>query len=180
MTDEKLITAFMRGKEGAFEDLMAKYQRPLFYMVRGMVFDVEEARDITQKAFIKAFRRLKSLKNRSQFRGWLYRIAANQALDYLKIRKENLEYEGWMVPDCRTGPEPNLIRKDLKKQIMEAINCLPPRQHQVLNLRLISDLSFREISEILEIKQETARSNFHFAMKGLRELLRKREIIHEM
>ena len=174
MTDEELVTAFLRGKESAFEGLMAKYQRSLFYMVRGIVFDVEEARDITQKAFIKAFSSLKLLKNRSQFRGWLYKIAANQARDYLKTRKENLEYESWMDPDCRIGPEPDLIRKDLKKQIREAIRCLPPRQHQVLNLRIISDLSFREISELPEIKQETARSNFHFAMKGLRELLKKR------
>ena len=178
--DGDLVTAFLGGKEEAFEELMSRHQQQVFYVVKSLVFDVDEARDITQKAFIAAFKNLKRLRNRQMFRHWLYRIAVNHARDHLKSRKEKLEYQGWMEPDCTNVPEKRIIERDLVKQVKDMLKGLPMRQQEVVSLRIFHGLSFKEIAEILEIKEATARTNFHFGIKLLRKGLVERGISHEV
>lgn len=178
--DKDLVTAFLDGNAEAFEELMGRYQREVFYLVKSLVFDTEEAGDITQRSFIAAFRNLKKLKEREKFRQWLIKIAINLARDHLKTRKSELEFEGWMEPDCRNIPEKRVIEKDLNKNVKEALSLLPVRQQEVVNLRIFQGFSFHEIARILEIKKTTARTNFHFGIKTLRKHLIRRGINHEV
>jgi RNA polymerase sigma-70 factor (ECF subfamily) len=180
MTDEELVTSFLQGERDAFEVLLSRYQRPLYYMVKAMVMDSEEAKDITQEAFVRAFNHLSGLKKKDRFRAWLFQIGANLARDFFRKRREGMPME---VLDCSESddkPEEKIVRNDLSKKVKDAIGSLPPRQQEVLTLRILNDMSFKEISETLSIQQETVRTNFHFAIKGLRDILSKKGICHGM
>lgn len=87
MRDEELVSEFIDGKEKAFEELMDRYQKPMFYFIKAMVLDTEEARDITQKVFIRALNNLSGLGKGEQFRSWLYSIALNLARGFMKGRR---------------------------------------------------------------------------------------------
>ncbi len=152
---------------------MSRYQRQVFYLVKSLVFDSEEAGDITQKTFIAAFKNLNKLRNRGMFKQWLLRIAANKARDHLKTKKESIEFEGWMEPDCKNIPEKRIIEKDMVRWIKRALNGLPARQKEVVSFRIFHGFSFNEIAGILDIKEATARTNFHFGIKALRKDLLK-------
>jgi len=177
MEDQDLVKAFIKGEDEAFEGLMAKYQRPLFYLVKAMVRDTEEAKDITQDAFIKAFNNLRKLKKRDQFKSWLFKIAVNRVRDHLRTKKENEEFDTSMESDL-PSQEARYIQKDLKEKIKEEMYCLPSRQKEVFILRIFQDLDFNEIAQLLEIESKTARAHFHFALKKLRDQLRKKGVVN--
>ena len=155
---------------------MLRYEKPLFYMIRAMVFDLEEARDITQNAFVKAFNSIKRLKDKKKFKSWLFTIGANLARDHLKAKKNNMPLEEWMEPINVNTPEKKMMCRDLTEKLKKIMESLPDRQRQVLSLRLLHELSFNEIAETLTIKPETARTNFHFGLKKLKEMLFARGI----
>jgi RNA polymerase sigma-70 factor (ECF subfamily) len=180
MRDEDLVTAFLKGRETAFEDLRARYERRVFYTVKGMVRDSEEAKEITQETFIRIFKNLRKLRKKEHFRIWLFRIALNLARDHLRGKKQQIELENWMEVDGRASPETDCIHGDLRGKVKEAVHHLPPRQREVVILRIFRELDFSEIARIMETKPETARAHFHFAIKKLRETLRMKGITHEL
>jgi len=174
-SDQDLITSYLNGDDSAFDILMDRYQQPVYYMIRSMIFDNEEAKDITQKTFIKAFNNLKRLRDKKSFKSWLFRIAVNLTKDHLRQKKEHQPFEHWMVQENnpKAIPERTVLLSEIKHYIKLALDSLPPRQHQVVSLRLLSGHSFREIANLLEIKEESARSNFHFGVRALRGFLLK-------
>ncbi len=175
MRDEDLIKAFLHGDSGSFELLVSRYQRPVYYTVRAMVFDREEARDITQQAFIKVFNNLGRLKKRENFRGWLFKIAANLARDFLRRRRNEVDIEAHNIQSPEQDPEFSVVAGDLRDSLREAISVLPARQQQVVTLRALRGFGFDEISSLLGISPQTARANYHFALKKLRQIMRRQE-----
>ncbi len=172
--DSDLIKAWLEGDEGAFVALMKRHQEQVFRLVRSMVFDIEDAKDITQRAFIKVFNNIGRLRKKDSFKSWLFKIAVNLARDHLRTRKNHLTLEAWMEKGTGNTPEKRLISREIKEHIKEALLSLPPRQQVVVSLRLLNGLSFKEIADYLEIKEKTARTNFHFGIKGLRNLIAQR------
>ena len=172
--DAELIKDYLNGDETAFDALMTRYQEEVFRLVRSVVFDLEDAKDVTQRAFIKAFNNLKKLRKRGSFKAWVFRIAINLARDHLRAKKEHLELESWMKVDMENGPEKHLLKQEIRDLIKKAIMNLPPRQHMVVSLRLIKEMGFKEISRHLGIKEETARTNFFFGIKGVRTFLQQK------
>ena len=172
--DSDLIKAWLEGDEGAFVALMTRYQEQVFRLVRSMVFDIEDAKDITQRAFIKVFNNLGRLRKKDSFKSWLFKIAVNLARDHLRTRKNHQALEAWMEKGTGNTPEKRLISREIKEHIKEALFSLPPRQQVVVSLRLLYGLSFKEIADYLDIKEKTARTNFHFGIKGLRNLIAQR------
>ena len=177
MDDQDLIAAFLKGDEGAFEGLMVRYERRVFYLVKAMVRDAEEARDITQDTFIKAFRGLRRLRKRDRFRPWLFRIAVNGAWDHLRARRDNESLDSSVESDL-PSQETRSIQEDLKEKIRAEMDHLPPRQKEVFILRLFQDMDYKEIAQVLKIDSRTARAHFHFALKRLRVELRKRGVFN--
>jgi RNA polymerase sigma-70 factor (ECF subfamily) len=172
MNDEQLVEECIKGDIEAFDTLVVRYQKEVFYLVRGLVMDIEEAKDITQKTFIKAYRRLKKLRDRRRFRQWLLSIAVNTARDSLRSIKTD------RVPlpepvDCETDPEEEAIKRERKKLLCEAIKGLSTRQREVVLLRIYHGLRFNEIAEVLDITAESARANFHFGIKNLSKALKE-------
>ncbi len=171
MTDEELIIEFLEGNERGFERLMRRYQPQAYCLARAITNDREEAKDITQKAFIQAFKRLSFLRQRNRFRSWFFKIILNLCRDYLKNKKPTMSLETDKEP--ATSFEEEVIKRDLKEKTKKALSLLPPRQKEVIILRVFQGLSFNEISEILDFKPETARTNFYFGVRNLKQLLRE-------
>ncbi len=169
MTDEELVERCRRGDIEAFDALVIRYQREVFYMVRAVVLDTDEAMDITQRAFIKAYKKIKRLKDKGKFKQWLFRIAINTARDSQRKRRQEMKLTDMPYQDC-PSPEDSLMERERRRLLKEAINGLSRRQREVIFLRLYHGMTFNEIAEILNISPEAARSNLHF---GLRNLTRR-------
>ncbi len=179
LTDHDLITAYLNGDDRSFEILVDRYQHSLYYTVRSIIFDGEEAKEITQRAFVRAFNNLKRLKNKKNFRSWLFRIAINLTRDHIRKRKTHHSIKSWMTNGNNPTdmPEQAMLASEIKHYIKLALDSLPPRQRQVVTLRLLKGFSFKEIANLLEIKEESARSSFHFGIKRLKKQLSEMGIV---
>lgn len=178
MKDRELIEDFLKGDRDAFNTLMSRYQRMVFYTVKSAVLNTEDAKDITQQAFIKAFQNLRTLKKKDQFKSWLMTVAMNCAKDHLRKKCYVGELmEG--VADGGPSVEGLTISRDTLNRVMAAMRSLPTRQRMIIGMRLFREMDFAEIGEILKIKSATVRSNFHFGMKNLRINMEKEGIYHE-
>jgi RNA polymerase sigma-70 factor (ECF subfamily) len=174
MNDTELILDFLNGDKSAFELLFSRYNREVFYLVKSFVNNTEEAKDITQDTFIKAFNNLKNLNDRTKFKSWLFTIGVNLAKDKLKMRKHTTD-EGLDLIKTNDDPHDNIIKDSLAREVNNAIKKLPERQADVVRLRVIDEMSFKEIADIFNIKETTVRTNFHFAVKGLKDLIFAKE-----
>lgn len=170
MNDEELIEDFLNGNKDAFEPLFNRYHRDLFCLINSYFNNTEEARDVTQETFIKAFNNIKKLRDKTKFKAWLFSIGMNLAKDRIKSHKLNKNHELESVSDP-TDIENSVIRINLSKVLEIGIQNLPEKQSDVLRLRIVDEMSFKDIAEIMQISETTARTNFHFAIKNLRRYL---------
>ena len=181
--DAELLQAVLDGDATAYRGLVEKYQGRVYAMVYGMLRNREDARDITQEAFVKAYKNLKSFRLESSFYTWLYRIAMNLAIDFTRKRKRqgttsfdeavaSRDQDGG-ISEVHHGDSPSkkLERKQVYKQIMDALEKLPADQKQVILLRELEGLSYREISEVMDIPEGTVMSRLFYARKKLQKLL---------
>ncbi len=181
--DTEMLKAVLAGDNTAYRGLVEKYQGRVYSMVYGMIRNREDARDIAQDAFIKAFRNLSSFRLESSFYTWLYRIAMNLAIDHTRKRKRR-EASGFdesiasrdetgSVAEIHHGDSPRrqLERKQLFAQIMEAMDKLPGDQKQVILLRELEGLSYKEIAEVMDVPEGTVMSRLFYARKKLQKLL---------
>ncbi len=177
MDDAELVRAARAGDSAAFATLVGRYETRLARLVRGMVPE-SDTEDVTQEAFLKAYRKLGNFDGRSSFYTWLYRIAANTAMDWRKKERhrrhaplpEGPEGED-AVPAAGAGPELATTRRELARRIDEAIAALPARHHEILVLREIEGLSYEEIAERLGTSRGTVESRLFRARERLRERL---------
>jgi RNA polymerase sigma-70 factor (ECF subfamily) len=181
--DLEMVRAVLGGDATAYRGLVEKYQTRVFTMVYGMVRNREDARDITQEAFVKAFNSLKSFRLEASFYTWLYRIAMNLAIDHTRKRKRR-EISGFEediasrdedggISDVHNADNPrkNLERKQLYDKIMESLDKLPADQKQVILLRELEGLSYKEISDVMGIPEGTVMSRLFYARKKMQKLL---------
>ena len=183
--DRELVEAVLEGDPSAYRGLVERYQSRVFALVVGMVRGREDARDLTQEAFVKAYKNLSRFRLESSFYTWLYRIAMNLAIDHLRKQKKRKHSEfdeqiaskdtGGVLADAhmRDNPSRNLERKQLQNRILEALDKLNPDHKQIVLLREIEGLSYREIGETLEIAEGTVMSRLFYARRKLQQLLKK-------
>ena len=181
--DAQMVAAVLDGDSTAYRGLVEKYQNRVYSMVYGMVRSREDARDLAQEAFVKAFKNLKTFRLESSFYTWLYRIAMNVAIDFIRKRKRRAVAgfdEGIAAKDADGGiaeihhtdsPSVSLERKQLYSQIMESLEQLPTDQKQVILLRELEGLSYKEISEIMGIPEGTVMSRLFYARKKMQQML---------
>lgn len=173
----KLIEDFKKGNEQAFNQLVLRYQEKIYWIVRRMIPDHDEADDVTQNVFIKAYHSLKSFKGDSSFYTWIYRIAINLSLNEIrrkKIRRAfSIEDEG--TPQLHAdgeNPLEQLEKKELSVLIQEAIHQLPEKQKKVFVLRYFEELPYEEISKILHTSVGGLKANYFHAVKKIGEYLK--------
>ncbi len=170
--DLDLITRTEAGEREAFNDLVRKYQKPLYALLYRMVGNPEDASDLLQKAFVKAFTGLKSFERRSTFKTWLYQIAINLAKNVYRDRAriEQVPIDNVVI---RRNPRTieNLIIKENRQLLRQALAGLPEKQRITLMLRVQEEKKFEEIAAIMECSLGTAKANFHHAVQKLKMLM---------
>jgi RNA polymerase sigma-70 factor (ECF subfamily) len=175
--DAELVGSARGGDHQAFAKLIGRYETRIVRLVRGMVPE-SDVEDVTQDAFLKAYRKLGAFDGRSSFYTWLYRITANTAMDWRKRERhrrhaplpEGPEGED-AVPAEDAGPEKASSRRELKARIDAAIEALPDKYHEILVLREIEGLSYEDISSRLGMSKGTVESRLFRARERLRERL---------
>jgi RNA polymerase sigma-70 factor (ECF subfamily) len=177
LDDAELVVSARAGDQAAFAALVGRYEARIVRLVRGMVPE-SDTEDVTQESFLKAFRKIGNFDGRSSFYTWLYRIAANTAMDWRKKERhrrhaplpEGPEGED-AVPSLEAGPETATSRRELAARIDAAIASLPEKYREILLLREIEGLSYEEISKELGMSKGTVESRLFRARERLREVL---------
>jgi RNA polymerase sigma-70 factor (ECF subfamily) len=182
--DQQLVERAQRGDKRAFELLVEKYQRKLARLVSRLVRDPGEAEDVTQEAFIKAYRALPSFRGDSAFYTWLYRIGINTAKNYLvamgrraptSTDVEAEEAEGYdsgeLLRDINT-PESLLLSKEIGSTVNAAIEALPEELRSAIQLRELEGMSYEEIAKLMDCPIGTVRSRIFRAREAIAERLK--------
>ncbi len=179
--DQQLIAGALKGNQEAYELLLVRHRKAIFHVVTKIVHNKEEAQDLVQETFMKAFKALASYRSEYKFSTWLYKIAANCAIDF--VRKKRIEAlsldrpvetkDGQVeieLPDRTWDPERDLVRKQKLRSIDEAIESLPNKYREVIIYRHKDDMSYEEIADILGTPVGTVKARIFRA----RELLKKK------
>lgn len=186
LEDDKFVKSAIEGDQDAYKKLMDKYQKPLYFHVLKMVRNHEQVEDLVQEAFMKAFNNLNSYNTNYAFSTWLYRITTNHTIDYLRKKKLKTtsinepvktregEMEIQISDDAET--DRNIIRKERKQIIHNAINDLPKKYRRVIEMRHLQELSYQEIADQLDLPLGTVKAHIFRAREMLyKELKDKRE-----
>jgi RNA polymerase sigma-70 factor (ECF subfamily) len=171
--DAALIERYRAGDRSAFDELVRRYQRPLYYLALRYVRIEADAKDLVQRTLVKAYGALAGFRADSSFRTWLYRIAINLCLNHLRDRKrEEVRPElGEALAAPPSGGDRALIERERGALLRDAIAELPPKQRMVLELRVYDELPFREVAELAGCTENSAKVNFHHAVKRLRSIM---------
>ena len=182
--DQQLVERAQRGDKRAFELLVEKYQRKLARLISRLVRDPGEVEDVTQEAFVKAYRALPSFRGDSAFYTWLYRIGINTAKNYLvalgrraptstEVEAEEAEgYEsGELLRDINT-PESLLLTKEIGTTVNAAIESLPEELRSAIQLRELEGMSYEEIAKLMDCPIGTVRSRIFRAREAIAEKLK--------
>jgi RNA polymerase sigma-70 factor, ECF subfamily len=174
-SDEELVEACQAGDASAFDILVARWED----RIRGAAFrflgSEEEARDVAQEAFLKAYRALSGFKREARFSSWLYQIATNLCRDRLRRRKtratvslEALEETGPVMIETRPGADERLLEHDLAQAVRRAIHALPEEQRVVVILKEYQELTFLEIAQALDVPVSTVKTRLYRGLGQLR------------
>lgn len=191
MADEKnMILRVLDGDQDAFERLVKTYETQVYNLCLRMVGNQEDAKDLAQEAFLKAWRGLQFYKFESAFSTWLYRLTSNVCIDFLRRQKRRpvvsltmqedeeqaVELE---IPDSAPQPEEQILYREQKTAIAAAMNQLEEEFRLVLTLRVIEDLPYEEIAEIMNLKIGTVKSRLARARMKLKSLLESGNILEK-
>jgi RNA polymerase sigma-70 factor, ECF subfamily len=186
INDAELIRGAQRGDRAAFEELVRQYDQAVLRLALHLTGSEQDARDIYQDAFLKAYRNLGSFRFECSFYTWIYRIVTNLCLDHLRkrqVRKEDApvvtDSDGTeysiidQVADDRSGasPERDLMRRELGSRIGRALTKLTPRERMVFEMKHYQGLKLRTIGEALNTTEETAKNTLFRATQKLRAAL---------
>ena len=187
MTREEEYAVVVRVRAGdtdAFEALVTAYQKQIYNLTLRYVSSPEDAADLTQEAFLRAFRSLDSFRGDSRFSVWLYRLATNVCIDLLRSRgrgsassltveNEDEETEELDVPDARFEPQKELERRELRRAVQAGLQTLSDDAREIVILRELEGLSYAEIGERLGLEAGTVKSRLFRARKALCDYLRE-------
>jgi RNA polymerase sigma-70 factor (ECF subfamily) len=178
-SDADLAVAAREGSEGAFRELVERFQRPVFRLVGRMLRDPAAAEDVTQETFVKAYRNLASYDPGRKFSSWLFKIAHNATLDHLRRRELDtvpLESPGdeaggglrsVLADPTARGPEVGARRGELAAALEGAVAGLRPEYREVVLLRFAEGLAYEEIREVTGLPLGTVKTHLHRARKEL-------------
>lgn len=182
---EDTLNAFRAadGDSSAFEILVRKYEKLVSTCVYSIVSNPDDTLDVSQDVFLKVYKAIGTFKGDSEFSTWLYRIAKNTALDFVRKRKQSTvsidssgeEGEGFDLPDEHTSsnPEKSALQNEKIEKLRKAILLLSDEHREIIILRDLNDYSYEEIASKLEIEQGTVKSRLYRAREALRKILLK-------
>lgn len=170
--DLDLLNRTEAGERDAFNGLVVKYQKPLYSLLYRMVGNHEDAADLMQTAFVKAFTGLRSFERRSTFKTWLYQIAINLAKN---IYRDRAGIEKVPIDDVVITRNPRTLESLIVKEnillLRQSLTGLPVKQRLTLMLRVQEEKRFEEIADIMKCTVGTAKANFHHAVRKLKAIM---------
>lgn len=168
-----LIEACLRGERRAFDELVDRYEGPLFNAAFRITGSVEDAMDATQAAFVNAYEKLHTFDPAYRFFSWIYRIVVNQALNLVSRRRTEIELDS-DTPSDSSNPEKAFGEVEATGFLQKALMDLTPQYRLVVVLKHLEGYSYREISELLGIPEKTVKSRLFSARQRLRLILTER------
>ena len=180
MTEQELVERAKKGDESAFEVLVTDNEKRIYNLCRRLTGNPEDAAELTQEAFLNAWRGLSRFQGESSFSTWLYRLASNACIDFLRNLSMTVslddEEEARQVelPDERYTPERELERTEVRQAVAAGLERLTPEHRQVLVMREINGLSYAEIGGVLGLEEGTVKSRIARARNALRKVLTER------
>ncbi|MGB6603882.1 MAG: sigma-70 family RNA polymerase sigma factor [Steroidobacteraceae bacterium] len=174
--DPTLVVRSRGGDREAFEHLVVRYQKPVFNVALRMLHNRQDAMDVAQTTFLKAFEHLGDYDPAFRFYSWLYRIAINESLNVLAVRKRLAEPVAEAI-DERPGPERVAEGDQALEAIESALMLIKPELRAVVALRHIANLSYEDMAQVLGLPEKTVKSRLHSARELLREHLLRCEVL---
>ncbi|HEY6307938.1 MAG TPA: sigma-70 family RNA polymerase sigma factor [Candidatus Angelobacter sp.] len=186
VTDAAVVAQVLAGDKDAFRLLVERHSRSIFRVVYRMTGNQQDAEEVLQETFLRAYKSLERFESRSNFGTWLYRIAVNRALDLLSSRKTQMQMkdtyqitdspnheEGLQVqlPAAGPGPDRLLISAEIKKKVAQALTLLTPAERVAFTMRHMEGRSIEEISLALNLKASAAKNSVFRAVQKLRQEL---------
>jgi RNA polymerase sigma-70 factor (ECF subfamily) len=176
VSENELVDAARGGDRRAFATLVRLNRESLCRLVRRYVEDGDDVEEIVQRTFVRAHDNLSGFRGEASFRTWLFRIAINLSLNHLRdtnktrpIRSEDVDAITNSLSTAR------LMAREAQRRLADVLRLLPPMQRLAVELRLLHELSFRDIAEISECSEDSAKTNFHHGIKKLREAMAEYE-----
>ncbi len=185
-TDQEVVAWALEGLEAAYQELISRYQRPVFSLIYRMVRDRELAEDLTQETFIKVLNAIDRYRPEYKFSSWIFKIANNAAIDHLRRKEldtlslegapyattqERIEATALQIGDRSESPLEELEARELGGAIEQAIAALRPEYRSCIMLRHIEGRPYEEIADILDLPLGTVKTYIHRARAELKELL---------
>ena len=179
MKDNQLIDLTLAGKAFAFEELVKRHQRQIYALALKMVRNHDDASDVAQDVFLKAYEVLGTFQRKSSFHTWLYRIAVNYCINHLRRDKAkyHVELETYHAVQDPMALE-NMDTMEMQEELNRAIRKLPEKQQATVLLRACDGLPYKEIAKILDCSIGTVKANYFHAVKNLRRLMKRYIIAH--
>ena len=169
-TDSSLVIETLNGDREAFGRLVEKYERRIFNLAFRICGDYEDAMDVTQTVFVKAFERLETFDPSRKFFSWLYRMGVNESLNQVKRQRRIVHIE-FDLPSRATGPDQQIIREESNGLVQSALKKLGEDQRVAIILRHFVDLSYRQMGDVLGIPEKTVKSRLYSARQRMKEIL---------
>lgn len=170
INEAKCIQQVKQGSERAFEHLVRRYTPMVFGLLMELVANPEDAKDLTQEAFIKAYRNMKWFRETARFSTWLYRIAYNTGIDFQRSKKAKRHVPLEAVNEAAFSLEPS-VYSGRSEVIEKGLDALSPSQRVAVVMHYNQGLKLKEVAEILECAEATARVHLFRGLKRLREVL---------
>ncbi len=179
LDDAALVAACLAGASGAFDVVVERFRRPVYQVCYRFVGNHEDASDLTQDVFLRAYRGLKDFRGQSALSTWLYRISVNVCLNRVSAKKALDSTTGESIDtldlvDARAdSPADRLLREEQRARVRAAIARLPEKQRATLILRTYHELSHQEIADVLGSSVGAVKANFFHALTNLKKILQR-------
>jgi len=186
--DFRLVELAKEGDQNAFAELMKRYNRSLYHVILKMVRNVDDAEDLTIEAFAKAFKNLDKFKQEYAFSTWLFKIATNNCIDFMRKKKNNetfsinnlynsTENEDFDldIADENANPQENAIRSQKAELMQKLVARLPSKYRKLVSMRYFEERAYQEIAEELEIPIGTVKAQLHRARELLYDMIKNQK-----
>lgn len=187
LKDFELIDQAVKGKDqGAYAELMSRYKKPVYHMILKMVRNVDDAEDLTIEAFAKAFKNLHKFKKDYTFSTWLFRIATNNSIDFIRKKKletfslnstfkdDNGDTVNIDVEDQNLNPQEEAIKSQKRELIQLFVTKLPSKYQRLVKLRYFQELSYEEIAKELDAPLGTVKAQLHRARELMYDIVKNK------
>ena len=171
--DLALVERYTNGDMTAFDELMIRYERQIYRLCYRFTSNADDARDLAQDVFVKAFEHLAGFRKESSLKTWLYRIATNHCINHVKTNTPHFVEVTETMRQTQSTAQFELETKEQREQFRLMVRKLPPKQRAILELRIHEQLSYEEIAKMSNRSVSTIKASVFFALEKLRKLVKE-------